>query len=157
MIVAITGHRPESITDMGFVDIQLRHAFADLGAKRVIQGMAAGVDLRAARAAFLMRLPWTSVRPWAGHKPVDGWENHYRQAWEFADERVTVNESEKYPGPHVYHDRNHYMVDHGDLVVAVWNGSEKGGTYSTVKYAQKVGKKVFVINPKEYTFGWLQQ
>jgi uncharacterized phage-like protein YoqJ len=44
--------------------------------------------------------------------------------------------------------RNEYMVDNSDIVIAVWDGS-KGGTYNCVKYAEKLGKKIIVINPKE--------
>ena len=36
--------------------------------------------------------------------------------------------------------RNVYMVDHSDLVLAVWNGEEKGGTWNTIRYAARRGK-----------------
>lgn len=156
MIIAVTGHRPEQIPNMGFVDIQLRHAFVDLGATHIIQGMAPGADLRAACAAFRLKLPWTSVRPWAGHTPPDDWKNHYRQAWEFAAERVTIVEQEDYPGPWAYHERNHYMVDHANIIVAVWDGTPSGGTYQTIRYAVSKGKPIFRIDPKNCEYGWLQ-
>jgi uncharacterized phage-like protein YoqJ len=44
--------------------------------------------------------------------------------------------------------RNEYMVDNSDIVVAVWDGT-KGGTGNCVRYAEKQGKKIIVINPKE--------
>jgi uncharacterized phage-like protein YoqJ len=44
--------------------------------------------------------------------------------------------------------RNEYMVDNADIVIAVWDGT-KGGTYNCVKYAEKLSKKIIVINPKE--------
>jgi len=38
--------------------------------------------------------------------------------------------------------RNKWMVDHSDIVIAVWDGSEKGGTAHCVRYAKKQKKKV---------------
>ena len=38
--------------------------------------------------------------------------------------------------------RNQYMVDNSDLVLAIWNGKESGGTWNTIKYARKQGKKI---------------
>lgn len=42
--------------------------------------------------------------------------------------------------------RNEYMVDHSDIVLAVWNG-KKSGTKNCIKYAEKMGKKVEYIEP----------
>lgn len=42
--------------------------------------------------------------------------------------------------------RNEFMVNMADGVLAVWDGS-KGGTANCVAYAQKVGKPVTVIDP----------
>ena len=43
--------------------------------------------------------------------------------------------------------RNRYMVDHTDVVIAVWNG-RPSGTEKTVNYAMRQGKPVVVINPR---------
>ena len=45
--------------------------------------------------------------------------------------------------------RNHYMVDKSDIVIAVYDGSEKGGTRNCVKYAKERNKKIIIIDPKE--------
>jgi hypothetical protein len=37
------------------------------------------------------------------------------------------------------------MVDHANLVLAVWNGQKKGGTWNTICYAQKIGKPIRYI------------
>ena len=42
--------------------------------------------------------------------------------------------------------RNQYMVDHAYYILAVWNG-RPSGTGNTVRYAQKKGKFVIVIDP----------
>ena len=41
--------------------------------------------------------------------------------------------------------RNRYMVDKSDLVFAVWNGEEKGGTWNTIRYAERKGRKTEIL------------
>ena len=41
--------------------------------------------------------------------------------------------------------RNDYMVDHSDLVLAIWNGEQTGGTWHTIQYAKVKGKQVDII------------
>ena len=41
--------------------------------------------------------------------------------------------------------RNQYMVDKSDIVLAIWNGKENGGTWNTLKYAVSKGKIVKYI------------
>ena len=41
--------------------------------------------------------------------------------------------------------RNQYMVDRAEIVLAVWNGEEKGGTWNTLKYAVSKGKIIKYI------------
>ena len=43
-------------------------------------------------------------------------------------------------------DRNNYMVNECDVVIAVWNGSPSG-TGNTVKMARNTGKKVRIVEP----------
>jgi len=43
--------------------------------------------------------------------------------------------------------RNREMVDMCKLVIACYDGRGYGGTYYTIRYAQRRGKKVVVINP----------
>ena len=52
---------------------------------------------------------------------------------------------EKY-SPYLMMVRNKYMVDISDRGIAVWDGS-KGGTANCVRYAQKIGKPLDIINP----------
>jgi predicted Rossmann fold nucleotide-binding protein DprA/Smf involved in DNA uptake len=42
-----------------------------------------------------------------------------------------------------YLDRNAFMVDHSNVVIAFWNG-EKGGTWQTIQYALKIGRETHV-------------
>ena len=42
--------------------------------------------------------------------------------------------------------RNQYMVDHADIILAVWNSSPSG-TGQTVWYARETGKPVWIVRP----------
>lgn len=41
----------------------------------------------------------------------------------------------------------HYLVDHAACLLAVYNGEWRGGTAMTVRYAQKLGRDVIIVNP----------
>ena len=42
--------------------------------------------------------------------------------------------------------RNRYMVDKSELVIAVFNGIEKGGTWYTINYAKKKSKIIQLMD-----------
>ena len=46
--------------------------------------------------------------------------------------------------PDCFDRRNRYMVDHSDLIIAVWNGSPSG-TGNTISYAKLLEKRICVI------------
>ena len=41
--------------------------------------------------------------------------------------------------------RNCYMVDKSDIILAIWNGKDEGGTWNTIKYARSKGKNIRYI------------
>ena len=43
-------------------------------------------------------------------------------------------------------ERNRYMVDQSDIVIAVFNGIKRGGTWYTLNYAQKENKQIELID-----------
>ena len=45
----------------------------------------------------------------------------------------------------VYRDRNRFMVDRSQLVIAVYDGRAGGGTTRTLAYARKTGRKARVL------------
>lgn len=45
--------------------------------------------------------------------------------------------------------RNMYMVDNSDCVLCCYSGAKDGGTYNTVKYAEREGKKMILIDLSE--------
>src|SRR5690349_13971609 len=111
---------------------------------RLIQGMAAGVDLWSARAAYFAEVPYWCARPWFGHMPRVADRKDYESALKHAEKVIDVNPSSKYPGAWVYQERNKWMVDNADMVLAVWDGTT-GGTFNAVKYARDEGKRIFLL------------
>lgn len=149
MNVSITGHRPDKIKDPVWIYNRLLEAFEDLGAYRVIQGMAPGVDLISAKAAYVAGIPYVCAKPYPTHrryveKNYPDWLPEYDKALAHAEEVVDVCKT--YEGVWVFQRRNEWMVDHGDTVVAVWEGT-KGGTANCVKYANRKRKPVYLIDP----------
>ncbi len=52
-------------------------------------------------------------------------------------------------------ERNRYMVNASSLVIALFNG-KNGGTQKTIEYAEKQGKEIVIIRPRE-TFDLTEQ
>lgn len=152
--VAITGHRPEKLHNIEWVIEQLRVAYETINPTQIMVGMASGADLIAGTLAISMGIPVIAVKPWAGHvSRIDDWEA-YQKVESNAVETVNVNPSMGYPGPAAYYRRNEHMVDHSDIIVAVWDGT-KSGTGACVKYAQQQNKPIYRIDPKRQTAGWV--
>lgn len=60
--------------------------------------------------------------------------------------RKTIEASEHRPN-----DRNmEHLVDHADLVFAVWNGEEAGKTWDVIRYAKQKGKPVELLKPNDF-------
>ena len=81
----------------------------------------------------------------------------WRQQLSMADKITEVDKLEDYKikgyeeriyYPAKMQKRNEYMVDNADIVIAVWDGS-KGGTGNCVKYAERLGRRIIIINPKD--------
>lgn len=146
-VVSITGHRPEDIPDEQWTKDAIKEALGTLSPKLVIQGMAAGVDLWSGVISWHLGIPYKCVKPWRGHKPRIADEYMYNWCLKNTVEVSEASPSVDYPGVWIYHDRNKLMVDEADIVLAVWSGKTKGGTYACIKYAKSEGKPIYVINP----------
>ena len=44
--------------------------------------------------------------------------------------------------PNVYLQRNRYLVEHSDRVIAVYDGREKGGMVKTIRFAHRLQKEL---------------
>lgn len=159
---AFTGHRPKKLpwgydeADSGCVALKqaLAEQIAGLvaaGYTDFFSGMAEGVDTWAALAVLALKkenptLKLHSVLPCEGQ--ADGWsalaQELYHSILEQADDVVYVRR-EHSKGCML--ERNRYLVDHAACLLAVYNGERRGGTAMTVRYAQKLGRAIIIVDP----------
>lgn len=153
MIIAFTGHRPDKLggyklpnPTYRYVCQQLESKLKELKPEKVISGMALGVDQWAAYISHKLSIPFIAAVPFEGQEgawPTQS-QKTYHQLIKLASERVVVS-----PGGYSAHKmqiRNQWMVDHCDILLAVWDGSA-GGTGNCVNYAKSQNKQIVVIDP----------
>ena len=111
--------------------------------------MAIGVDLDFAEIVLKLRNKYPITLECAIPCPNQTlkWNSadklRYDSILECADEVNLI--SERYT-PECMLKRNRYMVDKSELVIAVFNGVEKGGTWYTLNYAEKENKNIEIID-----------
>lgn len=142
MIVAFTGHRPERLGNkVNEVYSAIQGFLMNENPSLVISGMAGGVDQLAAGWARALRIPWVAAVPFPGQH--DRWpkqhQDIYMRLLEDAQRIEVISESYSRD---VYQKRDEWMVDNCDMLVAVWDKVKKGGTYNTIKYAERVGRVI---------------
>ena len=144
----VTGHRniPVSETDNLKHELyqEIQAAIAD-GYTRFISGFADGADLLFAAivAEEKQRNPALSLEAAIPYRGRMRTPNKEFQRLLPACDRVTVI-CESYI-PSCYMERNRYMVNHSQRVIAVYDGRKNGGTFSTMRYASAVGRDVRVL------------
>jgi|688.fasta_scaffold40197_4 uncharacterized phage-like protein YoqJ len=157
MKIAVTGHRPNKLGNEysmdGPVSKRITSSLTDFVLSQkpemLISGMALGVDLLFAKVAIEHRIPFTAAVPFIGQElrwPQCS-RDRYAQILSLASEVVVVC-----PGGYSafkMQKRNEWMVDHCDLLIAVWDGTS-GGTANCVQYAQSTSKEIFRINPNHW-------
>lgn len=159
---AFTGHRPHkfpwrySETDSRCVALKAALAgqitqLIDAGVTDFYSGGADGVDCWAALIVLEQKkknpaLKLHLILPHEGQ--ADRWsdsaQERYRLILEQSDSVEYVSH-EYYDGCML--DRNHRLVEAAGFLLAVYNGERRGGTAATVRYAQKLGRKIIVLNP----------
>lgn len=159
---AFTGHRPKSFP-WGYNEsapgcVLLKEvltaqisALAEQGVTDWLSGMAQGVDLWCAQIVLDMRKKNPALKLHA-ILPCEGQESKwsaaaqalYRSILEQADEVVYVNREYS---ANCMLERNRYMVDRASILLAVYNGAYRSGTGMTMRYAQKLGREIIVIDP----------
>lgn len=155
-VVAVTGHRPDKLGgyDRGnplrtWIRERLSESLSNINPKRCISGMAIGVDQDFADVCVDLRIPFIAAIPFEGQEKL--WppssQEYYRELLKKAMLRKVISEG----GYHAskMQRRNEWMVDNCQILIAVWDGSG-GGTGNCVKYAEKIGREIVRINPKEY-------
>lgn len=154
-ICCFTGHRPEKLI---ITEEQMRERLESAVVQAVcdgfttyLSGMAKGTDLVAAETVLRLResdprLKLVCAMPFEGfgHYWPDGWAERMRRVLENAD---GVHYVSKTYSPAVFQQRNRWMVDNSERVIAVFTG-ERGGTKNTLDYARRKGVECIIIDGK---------
>lgn len=144
MILGITGHRPPTLGGYNIpnptyeaVKDALRDRFKSISPSKIISGMAQGTDQWAAEVAIEMGIPFIAAVPCDNQDKM--WPDHAKKVFkdllDKADEIVVVT-----PGEYTkscMHDRDRWIVDNSDCLLGVWNGQRFGGTFATIRMAEK--------------------
>ena len=123
------------------------------GYDHFISGMADGADLDFASSVATLsnnfeNIVLESALPYPLRTPTIPSENDMiRNTLVNQSQKITVVSPKYFNG--CMQKRNRYMVDSSDLVLAVWNGEKRGGTWYTIDYAFKKGKPIIYIMLKE--------
>lgn len=139
LTITITGHRPKRIKGKEtLINEWLKQKFDELKPDLVVTGMAQGVDQIAAWICYDEEIPYYCYFP-------------YKKALHSEQEFLLDNSAgrtwmkEKYDGPQDFTERDKRMVEMCDMVLAVWDGQEYGGTWDTMEYAKKLDKQIYVL------------
>ena len=159
---AFTGHRPQKFpwrydeldprcVALKAVLTEQITALADAGITQFLSGMAEGTDVWSALSVLALQEKNPKVKLHCilpCREQADKWaassQDLYHSILERADSIVYVSRA--------YHkncmlERNRFLVDHASALLAVYNGEWRGGTAATMRYAQKMGREIIVIDP----------
>ena len=159
---AITGHRPHKFpwkydeADSRCVALKVVladqiAALVNAGFTQFLSGMAEATDTWFSLAVLSLREQNPTIKLHCilpCKEQADKWaassQDLYYSVLDRADSIVYVSRA--------YHkncmlERNRFLVDHAATLLAVYNGERRGGTAATVRYAQKVGREIIVIDP----------
>lgn len=152
MILAVTGHRPGKIVvgnrngyERGVQTLLTAFARQEIDKLRpalVITGVALGWDQSAAEACIELGVPFDAYVPCDGQSSRWNYEaqDRYEAICSLARDVKIIS-----PGPYASWKmmiRNNAMVDACDVLLALWNGEEDGGTWQCVSQAAKKKKAV---------------
>lgn len=124
-------------------------AIAEYGITNFLSGMALGVDLDFAEIVLKLRNRYLVTLACAIPCPNQSlkWEEkdklRYESILKKADDVSLI--SDRYT-PDCMLRRNRYMVDNSELIIAVFNGKQTGGTWYTIIYAKNKNKVIELID-----------
>lgn len=166
-VCAVTGHRPNRFqfqynedhilckTLKKAILDEFRRMYDEQQVRHIYVGGALGVDMWAGEAVLrLKKMPGYGdlqlhiALPFNGHDSK--WNQNSKERLAFlirhCDECVTVCQTSSRDS---YLARNRYMVDHADMLLAVYDNEKslRSGTMHTVNYAQKRNLPIILIHP----------
>lgn len=161
--IALTGHRSSKLYGYDLTDpryLQLKEKLRSIIAQGVqaygslvcISGMALGADTLWAQVITESKLQYpgqiTFIAAIPSQHQAGRWPQSSKDTWNqlmAQADRIWVSPSFDYI--QALFERNRYMVDQAQVLIAIWDGVHKGGTAYTVQQAQKAGKRLIHIRP----------
>ncbi len=159
-----TGHRTDKLpwgnNELDMRCLRLKHrlnqAVADAyeeGMRHFISGMARGSDLFFAEAVLRLRRDHPDVTLEAARPcetQADSWpESEQRRYLAILDQCDYETLVQHQYDRGCMQRRNRYMVDRSCLVLSVFNGEPKGGTFQTLTYAKRKGVRINILQLEE--------
>ena len=159
---AFTGHRPRKFpwkydeadsrcVALKAVLAEQITALVDAGFTQFLSGMAEATDTWSALSVLSLREKNPAIKLHCilpCKEQADKWSassrDLYHSILDRADSIVYVSRTYY---KNCMLDRNRFLVDHAAALLAVYNGERRGGTAATMRYAQKVGREIIVIDP----------
>lgn len=152
MRIALTGHRPQRLgllndersKDWNHLKDWLYGVLTIAACVEPIDiysGMASGSDILLALTAIQMKKKGINMRlhcvlPCKNYNATNEYYNEIKTS---ADEWIELSD-EFYKG--CDNVRDQYLVNHCDILLAIWDKKKSGGVWSTMRKAQKVGKPI---------------
>jgi len=154
MFIACTGHRPGKLNDEydghGPVSASIRGKMTQIIHKyqpeRILTGMALGVDMLWAEVGIVFGIQVVACIPCVGQG--SNWPEASRARYNSILLHPNVSQvlvSKEPYRPELMQERNRWMVDHSDLLLAVWDKS-RGGTANCVEYAMAKDRPIIYID-----------
>lgn len=151
MILAGTGHRPDKLGGYSPTTLAKLKGLATLcldqsSPTRVISGMALGWDQALAEACVDAKIPFDAYIPFEGQEnrwPADS-QRRYR---ELLAKARRINVTSFTPHISAFNRRNRDMIRDCDMLLALWNGDQRGGTANAVNDAMAVRREILNVWP----------
>ena len=160
-----TGHRPQGFPWEKGKDEKLDNSYLhdmeklltqmiEDGYTHFISGGALGVDQDFALTVLKLKKTFPHITLTIV-KPCDNQDKKWKNTDKILYQTIQTNADEVIClHPHYtrgcMQERNRYMVEHSDTVLAWWNGENSGGTYYTQMYAQKKGIPLKITHLIDY-------
>lgn len=138
-IVGCTGNRNLK-HPIPIIKAAIKEKLFQAEADAVITGMALGFDMLVAEVCIENNIPFVAAIPCRGQTRL--WPKNeverYRKLIEKSYKHTIVSPGEFQTWK--LFERNKWIVNRADIVIAYWDGAPKGGTHHCYKYAQEKNK-----------------
>ena len=147
-VCCVTGHRVIPAEQLERVESELRslilQAIAD-GYDTFLSGFAEGTDQLFARLVLELQkehpIRMEAVLPHSGRAKCS---NPEFQALLSQCHAVHIAAEKFFTG--CFFARNRWMVERSDLLIAVYDGRQRGGSFYTIQYAKGLGREIAFVN-----------